>query len=125
SFIKLVSDELRAFAAQDHERFKAEPLEIADRFFVDSFMLDLTARFVGAHGEMPAIGTAQNSAAARQQPAHIVEAERASMRLCEQSFKSVFNTNDRPAIYFRRCFNYGSNDGVESRRIAAACENCD
>ena len=119
TFIKLIRDSERAFAAEDDERVDAEHTHVGDRFFVDVFDAALAA-FSCAFDKSAAVASAENRAAARQQSAHFAGRQEPGFSGAEQSFEAVFDTDDAHAVFARCSLHDRANHGVETGRIAAS-----
>jgi hypothetical protein len=72
-----------------------------------------------------AIRRAEDRPAARQNPAHILHAQRNDPILIEKTVVSVFYTQHFKAIFIDRGLHRGADNRIKTRRIPAACKNSD
>ena len=114
-----------AIAAQNQQGIKLEMLDTLDYFIgdINGHFLASADHFAGIG--ISAIGCPQNRATARQDSAHILERQRDDPLLFNEPIIAVTNTDYFISILMDRSLDCGTNDCIESRSIATACENAD
>src|SRR4030095_3566971 len=122
SFVKLVCDRQRAFAAENDERVDPEHLHVRNRFFVNGFDAHRNAVFL-AFDEVSLVTSAEDGAAARQESAHVGSVERPCPWGAEEAVEAVFDTDHAHAILANGGLHHRANYRVQTGSISAACQN--
>src|SRR6185369_8018859 len=97
---------------------------VGNRFLVNALDFSFHAGF-DALDEVTAVARSEDRPAARKQSTHVAGREQSRTSGAEKSFKTVFDADDAHAVFARSSFHHRTDNGVESRCVAATCQDAD
>ena len=119
--MKLVGDRQCSITADNDERVEAE---IVKGLHTACGVVDYAAGRNRIRERVPAIGRAEDRAAAPQNARHVQEGQRPRAARVDQSSEPVLDADDLEAAAGRR-LDDGTDDGIEARRVSPAGQQSD